>query len=113
MGTIYHLTPADYYEGLDQGADYLPVGFAEEGFIHCSADEDQMLEVANRFYKQLPGDFLLLVIDEGTVRAEVRYEEAAPEAEGPRYPHIYGPLNRDAIRRVRPMSRSPDGGFHW
>jgi uncharacterized protein (DUF952 family) len=113
MGTIYHLTPADYYESLDPDSDYLPAAFDQDGFIHCSADEEQMLEVANRFYKGEPGEFLLLAIDEDAVRADVRHEDAAPEPDGNLYPHIYGPLNRDAIREVRPFSRAPDGTFHW
>jgi uncharacterized protein (DUF952 family) len=113
MRIIYHLTPADYYESLDPGADYLPAAFDRDGFIHCSADEKQMLEVANRSYKREPGDFLLLAIEEDAVRAEVRHEEATLEPDSNLYPHIYGPLNRDAIREVRPFSRTSDGTFYW
>lgn len=113
MGIIYHLTPAAYYESLDPGADYLPAAFDRDGFIHCSVDEEQMLEVANRSYKNKPGEFLLLAIDEDTVRADVRHEEAALEPGGNLYPHIYGPLNRDAICEARPFSRAPDGTFYW
>ena len=113
MGTLYHLTPADTFESLDPDQDYLPPAFTMDGFIHCSGSKEQLLAVANRFYKQEPGDFLVLVIDEEAVRAEVRYEDAAPEPDGNLYPHIYGPLNRDAIREVRPMPRKPDGAFCW
>lgn len=113
MSAIYHLTPRHYFEGLNPDEDFLPAEFDADGFIHCSADEDQMLDVANRFYKGEPGDFLLLVIDEAAVRAKVRHEDAAPEPDGNLYPHIYGPLNRDAIREIRPMQREPDGTFHW
>ena len=111
--TIYHLTPTHYFESLNPAEAYLPADFDADGFIHCSADEDQMLEVANRFYKSEPGDFVLLVIDEDAVEAEVRHEDAAPEPDGNLYPHIYGPLNRDAIVEARPMQRKPDGTFHW
>ena len=50
--------------------------------------------------------FLVLVIDLARVRAPVRYED-------PRrvYPHIYGPLNRDAIITVLDVPRAPDGTF--
>jgi uncharacterized protein (DUF952 family) len=40
------------------------------------------------------------------VRAPVIYED-----EGRRYPHIYGPLEREAVRRVRRLERDPDGSF--
>jgi uncharacterized protein (DUF952 family) len=113
MSTIYHLTPVDYYEGFGPNEDFLPAEFEADGFIHCSASEEQMLDVANRFYKAAPGNFLLLVIDEAAVRADVRHEDAAPEPDGNLYPHVYGPLNRDAIREVRPMLREADGTFHW
>ena len=48
----------------------------------------------------------MLVIDKEKVSAEIKYEE--PEQI---YPHIYGPLNRDAIVSVQPVNRAEDGTF--
>ncbi len=36
--------------GAERGDDYVPPTFAADGFIHCTAGDDLMLQVANRFY---------------------------------------------------------------
>ena len=48
----------------------------------------------------------MLVIDKEKVDAEIKYED--PERI---YPHIYGPLNRDAIASTVPVKRVEDGTF--
>ena len=69
-----------------------PEAFAAEGFIHCCTDQQIQTVIRNHF----PGHsgLLLLRIDLEAVRAEIRYE---PGTGGEHYPHIYGPLNRDAV----------------
>jgi uncharacterized protein (DUF952 family) len=101
--TIYHLVPTDYWRGCDETLPYLPREFDRDGFIHCTRGLDLMLHVANTFYRDAPGDFLLLAIDEGLVSSEVRYEGG--------FPHVYGPLNREAIITVYTMPRREDGRF--
>ena len=53
---------------------YIPSTYLKDGFIHCSADEGSMLEIANRFYKGLQGDVLLLVIDESKLTGPLKWE---------------------------------------
>jgi len=62
-----------------------------------------LLQVANTYYWDVPGEFLLLVIVESQVSAEVKYEGG--------FPHIYGPLNRDAIVEAHTMPRQADRYF--
>jgi uncharacterized protein (DUF952 family) len=102
----YHLVPREEYERQNQAEDYLPAAFAEDGFIHLTDGADELAAVGNRYYRDDPRSFLALVVDLARVRAPVRYED-------PRqiYPHIYGPLNRDAIVAVREVPRAPDGTF--
>lgn len=98
--TIYCLVPASYWAQFADGADYLPRDYAEEGFIHATKGDDLLEKVVNRVYPEFDGELLLLVIDESRVRSEVRYEQAS---DGNLYPHIYGPLNQDAITIVKQM----------
>jgi uncharacterized protein (DUF952 family) len=109
---IYHIaTRADWEQARADGEytrSTLDKTLAEEGFIHASAAA-QVTATANRFYRDAPGDLVLLVIDPGLVRAEVRYEDV-PGAELP-FPHIYGPLNVDAVVAARPFAPGPDGTF--
>jgi uncharacterized protein (DUF952 family) len=108
MTTIYHLVPIDYWEAQPADRPYTPTDFAREGFIHCTRGEEQLAVVANRYYRNDPRAWLALVLDEQAITAEVKYE---PGGDGLLYPHIYGALNRDAIREVQPMPRDPDGTF--
>lgn len=104
---IYHIVPAGYYDGLSTDQPYVSERFAEEGFIHCTKDEERVLLVANTLYRKTRGKFWLLVIDERRVQPEIRYEIVGEIL----FPHIYGALNRDAILRVQEMARAQDGTF--
>jgi uncharacterized protein (DUF952 family)/uncharacterized protein (UPF0335 family) len=104
---IYHLTPADYFNSLPADQPYRPREFDRDGFIHCTKGEERMLLVADTVYRRVPGDFLLLVIDEHKVTLPVKYENVG----GILFPHIYGPLNRNAITRVVTIGRRQDGTF--
>ncbi len=114
---ILHLVPADYFNGLPASKPYLPSAFADDGFIHCTKEPEVMLKIANRFYKDLPGELLVLVIDADKVTAEVKWEAPAhPDGSAasggePLFPHIYGPLNREAIVEIRAAVRAEDGAF--
>jgi uncharacterized protein (DUF952 family) len=112
VSRIYHIaTRADWEQALAAGVyTRSSVGrtLAEEGFIHAS-QESQVARTANKFYRDVPGDLLLLVIDTGLVAAEVRYEDV-PGAELP-FPHIYGPLNTGAVLAAVPLTAGPDGTF--
>jgi uncharacterized protein (DUF952 family) len=109
--------PAADFETAPAAEPYLPASYAVDGFIHCTLEAAVLLEVANIFYRQVTGDFLVLDIDPARLRAELRFEEPVPPAppgsplQGVRFPHIYGPLNRDAIVAVRTAVRAPVGRF--
>jgi uncharacterized protein (DUF952 family) len=44
------------------------------------------------------------------LESELRDEEGRP---GELFPHIYGPINRDAIVDVIRLERGPDGGWQF
>jgi uncharacterized protein (DUF952 family) len=116
---ILHLVSQADWRAAPADRPYLPKDFARDGFIHCTQGDELMLQVANRFYKDTPGDFLVLEIDETKVKAEVKWEApvdssatipqsmSAPTL----FPHIYGPLNRDAIVGIHHVMRAADGAF--
>lgn len=79
---------------------------ADEGFIHASTPE-QVVGSANRHFAG-QRDLVLLCIDPARVRAEIRHEGRAG---GAQYPHIYGPLNLDAVTAVLDLPTDPTGGF--
>jgi pimeloyl-ACP methyl ester carboxylesterase/uncharacterized protein (DUF952 family) len=102
----YHLVPAGYFANTDPDAPYAPEWFERDGFIHCTDGLENAIETANRYYKDDARDYLLLVIDKSKVAPGIRYEDPAGI-----YPHIYGPLNRDAIAGTIRVPRAADGSF--
>jgi uncharacterized protein (DUF952 family) len=110
MAPIFHIAEADGWADAQANGLYrrstLGRTVEDEGFIHCSY-RDQVEAVANTFYAGRK-DLLLLVIDPAKVASEIR-EEAVDGPE--RFPHIYGPLNLDAVTEVRSFLPREDGRF--
>jgi len=65
----------------------------------------------------VPGDFLLLSCDPQKLSAQVKMEPAAPVGDMPAhessamFPHLYGPINLDAVVEVTSVDRTPLGKF--
>jgi uncharacterized protein (DUF952 family) len=91
---LFHITTRSAWKLALEAGQYVPAAFASDGFIHLSG-ERQWFRTARRFYHGQP-DLVLLVIDEKRVEAEVRREPA----DGEMFPHLYGPLNLDAVVSV-------------
>lgn len=112
MGPIFHIAlEADWRAACDRGSYEVStrgLSLIDVGFIYAST-ATQVIGVANRYYRDA-GELVLLVINPDALAAEVRHELVgdAPEP----FPHIYGPLNLDAVVEVRRFGPGPDGGFH-
>jgi uncharacterized protein (DUF952 family) len=100
---IYHIAlPADWEQARRDGEYTISTRgrtLASEGFIHA-ATAAQVNQVADAYYRDAP-ELVLLVIDTERVDSPIRYE-LVPGQDQP-YPHIYGPLNLDAVTEVRPF----------
>ncbi|MDV9189994.1 DUF952 domain-containing protein [Streptomyces sp. SR27] len=86
-------------------APYAPASLAAEGFVHCSPDESAALAIADAHYRDAAGPLLVLVIDETRLSGEVRHEGSG----GVLFPHVYGPIERDAVTSVLEVRRDADG----
>lgn len=106
---LYHITTRAGWEAGAGSGKYKADSLAREGFIHCSLRR-QLLSVADTFYRGRE-DLVLLVIDEARVEPVVRYEDLYDS--GDEFPHIYGPLNREAVVRVVDFPCRADGRFEW
>ncbi|MBI4213637.1 MAG: DUF952 domain-containing protein [Chloroflexi bacterium] len=79
------------------------------GFIRASTME-QVADVANLWYTGAE-DLVVLVIDAGRLQPQVRFLQAA---DSPRFfPHIYGPINLDAVVGAISLEPMPDGLFRF
>lgn len=88
---LYHLATAADWDARDDA--YVPAPFAGEGFIHCSTAA-QLAGVARRFFRGRER-LVLLTIDPDRVTVPIRYENLEGGRES--FPHVYGPLNLDAV----------------
>jgi uncharacterized protein (DUF952 family) len=71
---------------------YEAESLASEGFIHCSFTE-QIDDVLRRYYKHA-GRVTILEIDASRLTSTLVVE---PSTGGEKYPHVYGPINVEAI----------------
>lgn len=118
MSLLLHITRLRDWEEAREVGGYTPPSLRADGFIHLSS-ASQVVSVANAFYRGQT-DLVLLVIDSDKLASPVKWEapvhpEAAGEAPPPddaqEFPHLYGPLNLDAVVRVLDFRPGPDGAF--
>jgi uncharacterized protein (DUF952 family) len=107
MRRIYHLVPRAVWEQAPAGP-YCAASLATEGFIHCS-NGNQVVGSANKFYAT-EAELLLLALVPDRLTSPLRDEEGRP---GELFPHIYGPINREAIVEVIRLERGADGRWRF
>ena len=91
---IYHIVLPDAWAAFDTGL-YEARSLETEGFIHCSFAE-QLDAVIERYYG---GEERVVVLEIESDRLMSRMIKE-PSTNSEIYPHVYGPINRDAIVRV-------------
>ena len=101
-----HLVPEATWLGHDPAAPYLPAAYGDDGFVHCTDGDVEMVAVANRFYRDDARPFLLLTLDLERTGSPWRFDDLAR-----RYPHVYGPIDPASVLEVRRMARDADGAF--
>lgn len=101
-----HLTPAEVWNAQRHLNEYRPEAFESDGFIHCTDDALELIQVGNRYYRADRRQYLALTINCDLLRVPVLYEDAARI-----FPHIYGPLAMPAAERLQVVIRNPDGEF--
>ena len=89
--TIYHIVLPEVWAAFD-GDFYEAESLGSEGFIHCSFAE-QLDGVLQRYHSGSES-VVLLEIDSDKLTSKLVNE---PSTNNEIYPHIYGPINRDAI----------------
>jgi uncharacterized protein (DUF952 family) len=100
---IYHMVLPDVWATFDSDL-YEAASLKTEGFIHCSFAE-QLDSVIGRYYK---GHAKILVLEIDPERLMSRMVKE-PSTNNEIYPHIYGPINRDAIVSVTERKLTTDG----
>jgi uncharacterized protein (DUF952 family) len=101
---IFHVALRSDWEAARRAGSYTVSTrgrtLAEEGFVHASRG-DQWQGVRERFYSDVTEPLVLLVIDTERLRSPV--VEEVPEGATEAFPHVYGPLNVDAVVQAVPL----------
>ena len=104
---IFHfINQSDLERYLNDSALEVP-SLASQGFIHCSK-LDQVIDVAN-YIAPYSEEMRLIEIDEERIIPEIRYENL--DGGEKLFPHIYGPLNRDAIVAIHKLEWDGEDGY--
>lgn len=77
----------------------------ESGFVHCSSRE-QVAPTAMRVFPDEPA-LVVAAIDADALGESVRWEESA---DGGLFPHVYGPVPRDAVTAVYEVAGAAEVG---
>jgi uncharacterized protein (DUF952 family) len=107
---LYHLALASDWDTARAGltgyrTSTLGQDLADVGFIHCSY-ADQVRGIADRVYHDRD-DVLLLTIDQQ--RLTSREVDEPVEGSDEEYPHVYGPIDLEAVVAVTPLVLHADG----
>jgi uncharacterized protein (DUF952 family) len=98
---IFHIAKKNWWDTQKDKEHYISENFHEEDFIHCST-RAQLHATANRYYLAEPVIYLLH-LDTALLSAELKYEMSPSLQQF--FPHIYGPINKEAILNAEEMSK--------
>lgn len=112
---IWHLLALPDWRSAS-GTGGLPGPKGPGSFLHASPDEATTLAVANALFRDSAEPLVALALDESRLSAPVRFEPADPApvpgvAPGTLFPHVYGPVELEAVTGVRYARRDPAGRY--
>ena len=96
---IYHITSSENWKLHQYQDKYLESSLKTVGFIHCSKKD----QVVRSFFNYFGEDkhLVLLTINPLKLSSQLKYDPAPKNNE--LFPHIYGPINMDAIVTSTPF----------
>ena len=104
--TLFHLIQVELWRlALENNTPYFPPTYDQDGFTHATAKPNLLLNVANHFYTDIPGDWLCLEMTIDSLHdngVDVVFESTAPvgdkAADG-----LVAENTPDSIRQLTPM----------
>lgn len=99
MPIIYHITTQAEWNKATQSGFYEAVSLAEEGFIHCS-QENQVAGVLERYFAGKK-NLVKLVIDTDKLTSRFIFEWSPSTQDT--FPHVYGVINIEAVTEAVPL----------
>lgn len=96
MSVICHITTAAEWNAAKPSGSYAATSLKDEGFIHCCLPE-QVPSILQRYFEGRKG-LVKLILETDKLSSQLIYEWSPSVQET--FPHIYGPINTDAVIEV-------------
>lgn len=101
---IYHVTLPEAWNARQSGEAITADSLTTEGFIHCSLAE-QLEGVLERYFGGV-SRVVILEIDPEKLSSKLVFE---PSTNNEEYPHVYGPIDPEAIISAEERQLRPGG----
>jgi len=98
---IFHITEQSTWQEAKNNSFYEGDTLSIDGFIHCCLFE-QIEDVLLNWFKGKQ-DVVILEIDPDILLSPIKYENLEGGLE--MFPHVYGPINLDAVISEKPASK--------
>ena len=106
MRTLYKICPAALWREAERAGVFCGSDAdRRDKFIHFSTAAQVAKTAAKHFAGQ--SDLVLVIVDAGKLGSALKWE---PSRGGAMFPHLYGALALEAVKRVDPLPLGPDGG---
>ncbi|SIO60587.1 Uncharacterized conserved protein, DUF952 family [Singulisphaera sp. GP187] len=106
-GEILRIVTRSEWEKAQANGEYRGDTLATEGFIHCATPK-QLPWVAETFYKGRT-KLVVLRIEPSKLTSPLKWE--SPPDSGEKFPHVYGPLDLEAVVEVVPLEELLSDGI--
>lgn len=107
IAPLLHITTAAAWADAQSNGALTDPSLESEGFIHCSTPAQVLIPANERFAGR--DDLILLVIDPDRLTERLVFEDSY--GSGTEFPHVYGPINADAVVRQVAFPGNEDGTF--
>ena len=124
MTYIFHLAEQDRWRrATSRNEIYFSPTFDQDGLTHAAPDMAALVKVANQFYRQQQGPWLVLTMEIAHLQrmgVDLRFEPASPVGHQTEhfagsatllFPHIYGGLTAQMVLREDALPQSAGGWF--
>lgn len=109
---IFHLATVADWQAAEASGSYTTstrgVGLEQEGFIHLSRDSQAGM-VLDNYYADVTEPLTLLTVDTDFLTSSWQFDDVLGAELS--FPHIYGPLNPDAVVEVTPLMKDASGAW--
>ncbi|MFK8112219.1 MAG: DUF952 domain-containing protein [Rubripirellula sp.] len=102
---LYKVVSSEVWEAAQREGRFLGAGIdAQDGFIHLSAPDQVVETVEKHFAGQ--SNLVLIGVEAEKLGESLKWE---PSRGGALFPHVYGPIELNAVTNVQPLPLGADG----